>query len=249
MSNQTIAKSVRRELSRQKPKRINRHSKGSVAVELDPGEMTRPIRILRRGINVQPLVEDLERHPELWNRNRFRTAGGYGNPHSQLSDIIVRFNDWRNWKGDRAQFNEEHESVWWKPYLKLPAIKPFVFDLMRMFYAERLGMVLITKIPPHTTCEPHVDTGWHAGHYLKFGLQLKGAPGQYFCYDGYKVETVTGDLFAFDNSKRHWVENPTDHERWTLIICLRLEQPTCLDCEWNGESPCPQDGSQPAPPQ
>lgn len=187
------------------------------------------------GVNVQPILAELEAHPELWDQNRFRTIGGYGNPHTRLSDIIVRFNDWKNWTGDRAAFNEEHESVWWEPFEKLPAIEPLVFDLARLFLAERIGMVLITRIPPHTNCEPHIDSGWHARHYLKFALQLKAAPGQMFCYDDFRLETFPGDLYAFRNDWRHWVENPTDEERITLIICLRLRQPTCRDCTWSGE--------------
>ena len=193
-----------------------------------------PIRILYRGVNVAPLLEQLKANPDLWDQNRFRTEGAYGGPHTRLSDIIVRFNDWGNWTGDRAAFNEEHESVWWAPYEKLTYIQPLVFDLMRMFQAERLGMVLITRIPPHVDCLPHVDVGWHAGYYLKFGLQVKAAEGQRFCYENYEIETQVGDLFAFDNSKPHWVKNPTDEERITLIMCLRLQQPICHDCRYPG---------------
>lgn len=202
--------------------------------------LQRPIRIMHRDVNVAPLIQQLEAAPELWDQNVFRTEGGYGaNPHQKISDIIVRFNDWKNWTGDRAAFNAEHESVWWGAYDKLPYIQPLVFDLMRMFYAERLGMVLITRIPPHCNVGRHIDKGWHAEHYLKFGVQLKSAPKQKFCYNGYKLETKPGDLFAFDNSKEHWVENPTDHERITLIICMRLQQPLCYDYLYSGAPPCP----------
>lgn len=199
-------------------------------------DVIRPIRILHRGAVVAPLLQQLEAAPELWDENVFRTEGSYGGPHTKISDIIVRFNDWANWKGDRAAFNEEHESVWWGPYDKLPYIQPLVFDLMRMFYAERLGMVLITRVPPRCNVGKHVDTGWHAAHYLKFGVQLKAAPGQLFCYQGYKLQTNPGDVFAFDNSKEHWVENPTDSERITLIICLRTQQPLCYDYKYSGAS-------------
>lgn len=198
-----------------------------------------PIRILHRGVLVAPLVQQLEAAPELWDENVFRTEGQgpYGaSPHGRISDIIVRFNDWANWTGDRAAFNDEHESVWWGPYDKLPYIQPLVFDLMRTFYAERLGMVLLTRIPPHCHVGKHVDTGWHANHYLKFGVQIKAAPGQFFCYENYRLETHVGDLFAFDNSKPHWVENPTDEERITLIVCLRLQQPLCYDYHYAGST-------------
>jgi hypothetical protein len=197
-----------------------------------------PLHILHRGVVVAPLLQQLEAAPDLWDENVFRTegAGPYGGPHGKTSDIIVRFNDWANWTGDRAKFNEEHESVWWGAYDKLPYLQPLVFDLMRKFYAERLGMVLITRIPPKGKIGKHVDTGWHARHYLKFAVQVKSAPGQFFCYPGTQFETQPGDLYAFDNSIPHWVENPTDEERITLIVCLRLQQPPCYDYHYRGAS-------------
>lgn len=195
-----------------------------------------PIRVLRQAVKIADFVTQLNAHPQLWDRNVFRTAGAYGNPHTKLSDIIVRFRDWGAWSGDRTKFaGEPHESVWWRAYDYLPAIKPLIFDLMRLFEAEQLGMVLITRIPPHTNCERHADGGWHANYYSKFAVQLKAAKGQRFCFDDYSVETKTGDLFVFNNSVPHWVENPTDEERWTLIMCLRVKQPTIVNCDWNGE--------------
>lgn len=196
-----------------------------------------PVRILHRGVNVAPLLQQLAAAPQLWDENVFRTASpGYTSPHQKISDIVVRFNDWANWRGDRAAFNAEHESVWWGAYDKLPYLQPLIFDLMRLFCAERLGMVLITRIPPRCEVAKHVDVGWHAGFYLKFGVQIKAAPGQRFCYDGFSLETQPGDVFAFDNSLPHWVENPTDEERITLIICLRLAQPVCHDYHYAGRT-------------
>jgi hypothetical protein len=212
--------------------------KGKPALKLVPTAPPplEPVRLLHRGVLVQPLLDELAAHPELWNENVFRTGGAYaGSPHQRIDDIIVRFNDWKNWNGSRQDFNEEHESVWWGAYQKLPAIQPLVFDLMRWFYATRLGMVLITRIPPHTKVGRHVDKGWHAEHYLKFAVQLKAAEGQKFCYDSMKLETKPGDLYAFDNSKPHWVENPTNEERITLIICLKLESTVCLNYQWSGD--------------
>lgn len=214
-------------------KRTARAVKAAIAKQPVVAMDDLPIRVFESGVKVQPLIDQIEAQPELWNQNEFRNYDRVqGNPHLGVADIIVRFNDWKNWTGDRAAFNGPHESVWWQAYEKLPYIKPLVFDLMRLFYAEQLGMVLITKIPANHEVKRHVDAGWHAQHYLKFGVQLKAAPGQKFCYDDHEVETKPGDLFAFNNSQPHWVTNPTASERWTLIICLRLEQPICRDCKW-----------------
>ena len=202
-----------------------------------PPRPLEPVRLLHRGVLVQPLLDQLAANPQLWNENVFRTGGAYtGNPHQRIDDIIVRFRDWKDWQNDRRSFvDEPHDSVWWGPYAKLPAIQELVFDLMRWFYATRLGMVLITRIPPHTNVGRHIDKGWHAEHYLKFAVQLKAAPGQFFCYDSMRLETKPGDLYAFDNSQPHWVENPTDEERVTLIMCMKLESGICLDYQWSGD--------------
>ena len=87
--------------------------------------------------------------------------------------------------------------------------------------AERLGGVLITKIPAGMECKPHVDGGWHAGHYEKYGIQIASAPGQRFCFEGESLETRPGDVFWFDNSHTHWVTNDTEHDRITLIVTLK----------------------------
>lgn len=227
-----VRKAVRQEIKKPQGRAKSRK------VVMEPGQ--EPIRILYRGVVIEPLLQQLAAAPELWDENVFRTEGQYGggvnpNPHQRISDIIVRFNDWANWNGDRAAFNAEHESVWWGAYDKLPYIQNLVFDLMRMFYAERLGMVLITRIPPHCNVDKHVDAGWHAEHYLKFAVQLKASPGQLFCYEDMKLETKPGDLYAFNNSKVHWVENPTDEERITLIMCLRPEQNHCYNYRYQGK--------------
>lgn len=202
-----------------------------------PMELPAPIKLLRRGVNVLPILDELADNSHLWNENTFRTAGGYaGNPHAKIDDIIVRFNHWKNWKGDRQKFNERHESVWWKAYEALPSLKALVFDLARLVFAESIGMVLITRIPPGVNVDRHTDAGWHAQQYVKYALQLKAAPGQRFCFDETSLETLPGDLYTFDNSRPHWVLNPTTEERITLIICLRTKQPTCMKCEWKGET-------------
>jgi uncharacterized cupin superfamily protein len=98
-----------------------------------------------------------------------------------------------------------------------------VFPLMTHFRGERLGGVLITQIPPGHSCKPHADDGWHARHFEKFAIQIESGPGQYFCFEGERLETKPGDLFTFDNAHTHWVTNDTPHNRITLIACIRID--------------------------
>lgn len=179
------------------------------------------IRLLWSGVDVEPLAKELEEHPELWDANPFRRS--VGSPHIELSDIIVRYNDWRNFQ-DRTDFNEEHESVWWDAHNYLPSINKIVFDLMRKVEGERLGMVLITKIPPHKSCKRHTDGGWHASYYDKYAVQIKANEKQKFCFDDSELVTKPGDVFSFDNAFPHWVTNCSDEERITLIVCIKTRK-------------------------
>lgn len=200
----------------------------------------RHLRPLLYGLDITRVVHELEAHPGLWNQYTLRT-GGYAPAHNGVSDIWIRyrsFNDWFEmtrqpdfWSGASVQaqyvakfVGEEHESVWYPAIDALPSLRALLFDLVRHFEVERLGGVLITRIPPRGEVKAHVDSGWHAGYYEKIAVQLKSAPGQCFCFADGKFDCPPGTVYAFDNSFQHWVENPTEHERITLIVCVRCDQ-------------------------
>lgn len=164
------------------------------------------------GFDVAPLWWALAEHHELWDTVPDRTAPEES-PHHGLSDIYIRYSE-------NALDAMAHESVWYPAAAELP-VKPLIFDLMSKVHGERLGGVLITKIPAGAMCKPHKDGGWHAGYYEKFGIQIASAPGQAFCFDGERLETKPGDVFWFDNSHTHWVENQTPFDRITLIVTLK----------------------------
>lgn len=158
----------------------------------------------------------LAEHPELWDQNTTRTKG-YG-PHARVSDIWVRYNSIENL--DKGDFNGEHDSVWY-PAAKVLPVRPLLFGLMREVEGERLGGVLITRIPAGANVEPHIDQGWHARYYEKFALQIQAAEGQQFCFEDERLVTRTGDLFTFNNAYTHWVTNASDTDRITMICCIR----------------------------
>lgn len=182
----------------------------------------RNMHMIARGANVAPLVNELHRQPWLWNQVTLRTAPEQS-PHHGLDDIWVRYNPLENYDPDKglADFNKEHDARWYPAYYSLPSVRPLVFDLMRLVEGERLGFVLITRIPPGATCKPHVDRGWHAEYYDKYAIQLESAPGQTFQFAGESLCTEPGDVFWFNNLEEHAVFNPTEHDRMTMIVCIR----------------------------
>jgi hypothetical protein len=171
-------------------------------------------------LEVGGLLHDLEANPKLWNQFAMRTAEK-SSPHHRLDDIFVRYNPRAAYDGDRQAFNGPHVAEWWKAADLLPNARRLAFEVMDCVEGEHLGMVLITRIPPMTNCQPHRDGGWHAGFYDKYAVQVKSSPGQRFCFEGEALDARPGEMYLFNNAETHWVENQTSEERITLIVCIR----------------------------
>lgn len=138
--------------------------------------------------------------------------------HKDMRDIWVRYNHISN-LGDK--FNDEHDSVWYPVIEKIPEVLPIVFNLMAYANGERLGGVLITKVPSGGKIARHVDGGWHAGYYDKFYVPIQNEKGSKFCWDDLEIEPKAGEVWQFDNSIPHWVENNSDTDRIAMIVCIR----------------------------
>lgn len=179
-----------------------------------------PIRKCSFSVEVGDLVAALE-HCTAWNKYGARREA-YA--HREMSDIWVRYNNWENFNPEAglAAFNQPHESVWYPVADEIPQLKRVVYDVLAHLGDVKLGGVLITRIPPGCGVAPHVDGGWHAGYYTdKHGVQLKGTLDQSFNFEGYSLSALPGEVYWFDNSKLHWVENPSSEDRITMIICTR----------------------------
>jgi hypothetical protein len=166
------------------------------------------------------LTEQLEAHPEVWNTITLRTEHPRS-PHREIDDIWVRYNPIEHYHGDMSAFNGEHAGEWYPSAEILPEAKRLAQGIQRDYLGNTLGAVLITKIPAGKRCYPHIDQGWHAGYYEKFALQVKGNKQQTFHVAEETLRTKSGDLFEFDNSIEHWVLNPSDEDRITMIVCIR----------------------------
>lgn len=177
--------------------------------------MSDRIKLISRGLNVAPIYWALQSRPYLWNENPSRTESPES-PHHGLDDIWARF------VSPELDASTPQESIWY-PSADVLGVKEICLNIMHAVGGTELGGVLITRIPAGKECKPHTDPGWHARKYQKFAVQITSAPGQEFCFEDGKLETMPGDLFWFDNQYLHWVTNPTSYERITMIVCIRKE--------------------------
>lgn len=172
-------------------------------------------------LDVMPLLEQLDARPELWGANPWRKTMP-GGPHREMTDIWIRYNS-----PDRIGkpgFTAEHDSVWYPAYGRLPALRGLIFPLMGMVEGERLGGVLITKIPPGAGIATHVDGGWHVEYYDKFYVSLRSSPGAKFICRDEVLEPQPGECWRFDNRLPHSVQNDSSEDRITLIVCIRTHK-------------------------
>lgn len=170
--------------------------------------------------DVEALRLSLVEQPELFGMHASR-AEQYASPHSAMTDIWVRYNHIDELKNGPAAFNGEHDSVWYPVIEKIPALIPIVFRLMALVSGERLGGILITKLPPDGVIASHVDGGWHAGYYSKFYVPIQNEPGSVFGFPEGEIHGRCGEVYEFDNSVPHWVRNDSNSDRLSLIICIK----------------------------
>lgn len=168
---------------------------------------------LAAGINVTPLLNALQRQPELWNQHPIRTKHP-GTAHADVSDILVFFND-------LSQIQEgiidDKEVMAFPAWDRLPQLRPIIFDLMRTVEGIRLGRVIITKLPPGKEITPHVDQGAPAEYYSRFQIALQSLPGAVFNIGEESVNFRSGDVWHIDNKTIHSVVNNSADDR---IVCI-----------------------------
>lgn len=186
----------------------------------------RHIGLLPLKFDPAPLRAELLDHPDLWDEITHRTSHRMS-PHREVSDIWVRYNDLANFSGDMSSFNGPHESVWYPAADFLPSVKALAYLVALEVGARTLGGILITKVPAGKQVYPHIDQGWHAGHYQKVALQIQGNAQQAFCYEDGELSAVSGESYWFENNVPHWVRNDSAEDRVTLIITLTSEKLPC----------------------
>lgn len=180
------------------------------------------IGLLPFRFNPRPLLDQLERHPQVWNQIRMRTSHPRS-PHREVSDIWVRYNALDNLVEGMSidAFNGPHESMWYPVLEHLPAAKELAENLGQKLGATALGGILITRLSPGCQVYPHIDRGWHAETYEKAAIQLKGCADQAFCFQDGELSAEDGESYWFHNTVPHWVRNDSDRERITLIVTFR----------------------------
>lgn len=180
---------------------------------------------LADGVDVQPVLHQLVRHPDLWNDDRFRTTFP-GTPHGDADDILIRFSD-TSVCDTRTRVIGDDRPVWLPASKVLTSIKPIVLNLMRAVDAWELGRVIISRLKPGGQILAHSDDD---GEYVltpdraRYHVVLQGLPGSLYHCGNETVNMATGSVWWFNAFEVHSVENHSSDDRLHLMVDVRIWQ-------------------------
>lgn len=178
---------------------------------------------LAEGLDVLLLSHAIQCQPALWNADRTRTRFE-NSPHGQADDILIRFGGLGS-----DEVGDTLQCEWLPTAGKLP-VRPLVFALAARLEAEQLGRVVITRLAPGAVISPHADIlGEYSRFYSRYHICLQGESGSLFhCgSEGRDHETVTmrtGEVWWFDASKEHSVDNYSAEDRIHMLVDLRVSR-------------------------
>ena len=171
-------------------------------------------RQILSGIDVAPLLGQIEQNPQLWNIDDAWTKGKVGAAIYETDNIVLRYN-----KSSRPGLND-----WDKPaFAILNEAQKIIFDVMRAIPGEHLGKVVITRLRSGDVIEPHIDRmppGFPI-YFQRFQIPLAAAPGVTFHCGDEHLYMEPGCAYWFDNQVMHSVANESGEDRISMLTDIR----------------------------
>ena len=189
------------------------------------------------GVNVTPLMLAIARRPDLWTEDTFLRHYPQG-PFGMVDSIMLRFPEKLVLDKDDADAeakvalykqnllpgHDQHESVDYPPYAKLPEARELVMNVFAAVRGERLGRVMINRIAPGGAIYPHPDAPEHCAYYSRFHVVLQSAEGVRFRAGSEWANWPTGAVFWFNNALEHEVINDSPVDRIHLVMDARCSR-------------------------
>lgn len=169
-----------------------------------------------------PLLNQILRQPELWKADTYLRDYPQG-PFGDTETIFLRFPPASVSELERGE-KDQHECVWMDGWLKLPAVRPILRNLMNAVEGERIGRVMINKLRPGGRVYPHADTPVHAQYWDRYHAVIQSGPGCNFRCGDEVVNMPRGTVWWFQNQHEHEVTNNSDDDRLHLIMDIRTER-------------------------
>lgn len=159
--------------------------------------------LLQTGLNVQPLLDALDAHPDLWDQITVRQSYP-GSAHHDTQAIFLR--------GPAAFTADEYQGTtdaYDYPALATlgEAVNALLCPVLWGLGATQLGYVLIVKLQPGGHVDEHIDEGAYADHFTRFHIALTSDSAT-LTVGGQTQHFAPGELWRFDHKALHSADNP-----------------------------------------
>ena len=125
------------------------------------------------------------------------------------------------------KYKDEHENEDTQAYASFPEVRELVDQLMSNVHGERLGRVIINRIPAGASIEPHPDTESHANYWDRFHIVIETNPFVKFYCEAEWVHMQAGSVWWFNNKLIHSVHNAGESDRTHIVVDIRCPSPDC----------------------
>jgi hypothetical protein len=170
---------------------------------------------LAGGIVVQPILLQIKRHPELWDKEHIAQHWKQHYPEIDVSEILIRYP-----AGDET---DDIQCEWKSPSSCIPHAREIALNVMASVRGEQLGRVVLTRLAPGKVIYPHADTvGRYSKFFTRFHVPLQSDEHVIFACGDEQMSMLPGELYWFDHSLTHSIENRGEDDRINLIIDVRL---------------------------
>jgi len=172
-------------------------------------------RLIRAGIDLEPLRLELGRHSSAWDLQVGRQLTA---PAQRDTNAIPLRGLRRSCIRGRRR-RDVHESRWTSLSAQFPATVAFI----EAFAAEQQGMpgrARFACLPPGKTVLPHVDRGEYYRLRDRYHLVIRSENGSLLNAGGESVRMREGELWWFDNKALHDACNDSGSDRIHLIFDL-----------------------------
>lgn len=169
---------------------------------------------IAQGLDIQPLLAELDAAPEMWfaNTSRQRKVRCQRNTRN----IFLRAAR-KPLPRDAKNANDVQESRIARSARKFPRTLAWCESVADTL-GGTLGRATLVALLPHGRVFPHVDAGAYYRIRDRFHLVLRSAGGSPLTAGDERVVMRPGELWAFNNKARHWADNPSEEPRVHLIF-------------------------------
>jgi hypothetical protein len=202
--------------------------------------------MIANGIDFMPVLLEVQRQPELWNRFQVRSFHDRSGVRG-LDDIVLRYNRFDEGDDFVDAVCSRIEVVDYPAMRALPMARQMCLAVMAKVQGVHLGRVFVSRIKPGDGIGPHTD---HiapaeeafpdriapAAYYDRYHVPLQSGPGCYFRCGDETVLMSPGQLWWFNNEVEHEVSNQSGHDRMHLVMDIHSALDDYTPIPWSDEA-------------